>query len=150
MKKFAFLFLTLPFFLLSCGDDDEPTTEYKNVTVEIERNSEFLSSLGESNAFTVSTQTVYNESDWTTIVPNDGKVILYEMDSDLAPKLTFKFKQQKVDFQLISIYSILEDANVDEDNIEFETKVTIKVNDKVVKTETFSFGAIPQIITYSE
>lgn len=150
MKKFAFLFLTLPFFLLSCGDDNEPTTEYKNVTVEIERNSEFLSSLGESNAFTVSTQTVYNQSDWTTIVPNDGKVILYEMDNDLAPKLTFKFKQQKVDFQLISIYSILEDANVDGDNIKFETKVTIKVNDKVVKTETFSFGVIPQIITYSE
>lgn len=151
MKKLILSLCVFSFLgFVSCGDDDEPTTELKTVTIEIERSSEFLPALEDNNSFTVSTETVYNKSDWSTVVPNEGKVILTKVNSNLTEKVSFTLKQERVNLQLISTYFI-QDDEIDEDEIDFETKVTIKVNDKVVKTQSFPFArALPNIITYTE
>lgn len=149
MKKSISLILLCVCFA-SCGSDDEEETVYKTVTVQIERDSEYLSELEENNAFTVDTKTEYNKADWSVVTPNEGKLILTKVKSGLSKKEVFSFKQEKVNLQLISAYYLKND-DIDEDDISFASKVTILVNDKVVKTETFSFvNAYPNIITYSE
>jgi hypothetical protein len=153
MKKFAFLFLTLPFFLLSCGDDDEPTTEYKNVTVEIEHSSEFLSALGEQCLFTLDSEPVYNKLDWDMAFQSpdtdEYQFVLTKTISNVANKTIFSFKQKKVNFLLQCFYG-LKDENADEEGISIETKVTVKVDGKIVNTETVLDLPLNKAIRYSE
>jgi hypothetical protein len=156
MKKFAFLFLTLPFFLLSCGDDDEPTTEHKNVTVELEYSSESLSILKEGAMFTLDSEPVYNKSDWSTAFENteseEYQFILIKQNLDLTKKSTFSFKQKKVNFLLQCSYGFKDEAGEDGDSeFNINTKFTIKINDKVVKTGTLeTLSSWQKYITYSE
>ncbi|MDR1715517.1 MAG: hypothetical protein LBS20_06700 [Prevotella sp.] len=154
MKKFAFLFLTLPFFLLSCGDDDEPTTEYKDVTVELEYSSESLSILKEGAMFTLDSEPVYNKSDWSTAFENteseEYQFVLIKQNLDLTNKSIFSFKQKKVNFLLQCSYSFKDESREDyEFNV--DTKVTIKINGKVVKTGTLeALSSWQKYINYSE
>jgi hypothetical protein len=156
MKKFAFLFLTLPFFLLSCGDDDdEPTTEYKDVTVELEYSSESLSMLKEGAMFVLDSEPVYNKSDWSTAFKNtefeEYQFVLIKQNLDLTNKSTFSFKQKEVNFLLNCSYSFKDESREDDYEFGIDTKFTIKINGKVVKTGTLEIlSSWQKFIVYSE
>jgi hypothetical protein len=136
MKKVIFLFFTLPFFLLSCGDD-EPATEsgYKDVTVEIECNSDYLPVLAGQYIFAL-------DSD-------EYQFILAKTNLYLANKLTLSFKQERVNFLLQCFYGT-KDENTDADGMSIETRITVKVNGRVVNTETVTDSPLFKSIRYSE
>ena len=151
MKKIIYS-LTVALLLISCGGE-EPSVEKqpKTITIEIERASEFLSDLETNNVITAKSNTIeFNRSDWTEILDNEGAVLLTKLESNLTEKTTLTFKQKNVSFQLMSAYYLKVDA-VDKDEIVFDTKVTIKVDNKIVKTETFKYvNALPTLIHYKE
>jgi hypothetical protein len=154
MKKVIFLFFALPFFLLSCGDN-EPTTESgnKDVTVEIECNSDYLPVLAGQYIFALDSEPVYNESDWDMVFQNpdsdEYQFILAKTNLYLANKLTLSFKQERVNFLLQCFYGP-KDENTDADGMSIETRITVKVNGRVVNTETVIDGPLLKAIRYSE
>jgi hypothetical protein len=154
MKKIIFLFLAFPFFLLSCGDD-EPAAEsgYKDVTVEIECNSGYLTALAGQYLFTLDSEPVYNKSDWDMAFQNtdsdEYQFVLAKTNLSLADKLTLSFKQEKVNFLLQCFYG-LKDTDADTEGISIETRVTVKVDGRVVNTETVIDDPLFKAIRYSE
>lgn len=154
MKRFNLLLLaSLMLVIFSCGSDNEPIVEkFKNVSIEIERSSEDLPYLEESYMITVDKTTVeYNKSDWSEIIDNqDGVIILRKIDRNLKKSATLSFKQKTVNFQLIQVYHTKPNVSEEkEDNIKFDTKITIKIDGNVVKTETFDFKTgLNKIIVY--
>jgi hypothetical protein len=154
MKKFNLLILaSLMLTIVSCGSNNEPSVEkFKNVSIEVERSSEYLSYLEENYMITLDKSSVeYNKSDWSEIIDNqDGVIILRKMGKNLKDNDTFSFKQKNVAFQLIQVYHTKPDVSEDvEDSIEFDTNIIIKVDGKVVKTETFEFKTgLNKVIVY--
>lgn len=152
MKKLIYsLLAVMPLFLFSCGGDEPVNEVSKTVTIEIERSSEQLSHLETNNVITAKANSIeFNKADWSETIQNEGNVLLTKMETNLTGKTTLSFKQKKVAFQLMSAY-YLKDDTIDKDDVVFDTKVIIKVNDKIVKTETFKYvNAFPNLIQYAE
>lgn len=139
----------------SCGSNDDPEVEsrYKDVTVEIERNSESLSALEGQCLFTLNSGPVYNKSDWDLASINteskEYQFILSKGSISLNNKSTFSFKQEKVSFLLQCTYSP-KDENADEEDFNVSTKVIVKVDGKVVNTQTVLDLPLNTTILYAE
>jgi hypothetical protein len=154
MKKIIFLFLVSPFFFLSCSDNESATESgNKDVTVEIECNSGYLPALAGQYIFTLDSEPVYNESDWDMAFQSpdsdEYQFILAKTDLSLANKLTLSFKQERVNFLLQCFYGP-KDENTDADGMNIETRITVKVNGRVVNTETVIDDPLFKAIRYSE
>ena len=156
MKKFILFLFALPLVFVSCGnDDDDPEvgSEYKNVTVEIERSSEDLSALAGQCLFTLESEPVYNKTDWDLAFKNteseEYQFVLSKGSTNLNNKSSFSFKQKKVSFLLQCTYSP-KDENADEENFSVTTKIVVKVDGKVVSTQNVLDLPLNTTILYAE
>lgn len=150
MKKFIY-YLAISLLFISCGDKPELEQQLKTITIEIERETDFLPYLEMNNVITAKSGTIeFNQSDWTEHLENGGNTLLTKLETNLTNKSVLIFKQKNVDFQLMCTY-YRKDYSIEEEDIHFESKVTIRVDNKVVKTETFNYiDAFPTIIQYKK
>lgn len=153
MKMFRlFLMASLMLTVISCSsDNDEPKVEkLKTVTIEMERKGDYLPLLEEAVFIGVTDKTIdYSKSEWGNLQDNlDGTFTLEKMNSEPKVKETITFKQKNVNFKLLPNYIIKADVSAEqEDEIDFDTKVVIKIDGKVINENMYEFKTnLPYVI----